>query len=257
MTAEDPLIEFSIVLLSSECPHLDTSAVLAVRSWITLFLEGNLPYSEFHARVQAQCGSTAIVDRLQEIVTVSPDPLPEPRNLAASQFEPKSSRNKTRPWMAEEDNRLLAGVRKFGLGPGSTWSAIAKFVGNGRSRSQCSQRWIRVLDPRISKAAWAPQEDKTLLALVALHGEKSWMRIATELLNRSDVQCRYRYAQLQKESPGLQRLDPIALPSVKQEEWRVQLSGLSETLSTSPEMPIELEGYDPLFDSNIWLWRGE
>jgi hypothetical protein len=255
MAAEDPLLEFSFALLASECPGLDQSSVVTVRSWIASFLAEHLSYDEFQSLVQAKCGSAAIVDKLQEIVTVSPDPLPEPRTFGPPRVASKSTRNKTRPWCPEEDNRLLAGVRKFGVGPGPIWSAIAKFVGNGRSRSQCSQRWIRVLDPRISKAAWTPQDDRALLDLVAIHGEKSWMKIATELRNRSDVQCRYRYAQLQREIPALM---PIALliPR-KQEEDRFPLSDFSDPLSTSPNIPIDLTGSDSLFDSNIWVWRSD
>jgi hypothetical protein len=41
-----------------------------------------------------------------------------------------------------------------------------------------------------------PEEDTRLRELVARHGEKSWIRIASEMGNRSDIQCRYRFKQL-------------------------------------------------------------
>jgi hypothetical protein len=107
-------------------------------------------------------------------------------------------RHKTKQWTAVEDARLLAGIRKHGL---ENWSSVARFVGSGRSRSQCSQRWQRGLDPRISRSPWTAREDTILRSLVAQYGEKSWIRVSTELWNRSDVQCRYRYMQLQKMRP--------------------------------------------------------
>lgn len=107
------------------------------------------------------------------------------------------SRKKTRSWTNEEDQRLLMGVHLYGL---ENWTLVAQFVGNNRTRSMCSQRWIRVLDPKISKSHWTEDEDQQLLQMVQLYGEKSWMKIASKLGNRSDVQCRYHYQQLQRES---------------------------------------------------------
>jgi hypothetical protein len=92
--------------------------------------------------------------------------------------------------------RLLSGVLHFGL---DNWQQVALFVGNGRSRSQCSQRWSRVISPRISKKKWTPEEDQQLRDLVDEFGEKSWTKIASILGNRSDVQCRYHYRQLVNE----------------------------------------------------------
>lgn len=107
------------------------------------------------------------------------------------------SRKKTRSWTNEEDQRLLMGVHLYGL---ENWTLVAQFVGNNRTRSMCSQRWIRVLDPKISKSHWTEDDDQQLLQMVQLYGEKSWMKIASKLGNRSDVQCRYHYQQLQRES---------------------------------------------------------
>jgi hypothetical protein len=71
-------------------------------------------------------------------------------------------------------------------------------VGNSRTRSQCSQRWQRGLDPRISRRPWAREEGTALARAVAICGEKAWIRVSQELGNRSDVQCRYRYSQIRK-----------------------------------------------------------
>jgi hypothetical protein len=193
MIKEDPLLDFSFSLMSTEFPDISTVTTSSVRSWISLFLSGRLSYPEFHKLAVEHCGAANFVERLQDILTVVPEPLPEPKNSFSKYSDDKDVRNKTRSWTLLEDNRLLAGIRKFGFDAGSTWGAIAEFVGNGRSQSQCSQRWIRVLDPRIYKGKWTQEEDKTLLEFVALYGERSWMKISAKVLNRSDVQCRYRY----------------------------------------------------------------
>jgi hypothetical protein len=102
-----------------------------------------------------------------------------------------------RSWTGAEDLRLLSGILRSGI---DDWSRIAAFVGSGRSKSQCHQRWTRGLDPRIIKETWTPQQDELLLMLVALYGQKGWTRISIGLGNRCDVQCRYRYNVLKKDS---------------------------------------------------------
>jgi hypothetical protein len=123
-------------------------------------------------------------------------------------------RNKTRGWTIDEDNRLFAGIRRYGLE--SAWSTVAEFVGNGRTRSQCSQRWIRVLDPRISRSDWTDDEDRRLRDLVEVHGEKAWMKVGSLMGDRSDVQCRYRYLQLQAEGRTRRTLSQITVELFRQ-----------------------------------------
>jgi hypothetical protein len=97
--------------------------------------------------------------------------------------------------VAIEDQRLLAGITRFGP---DNWAPVAAFVGNGRTRSQCAQRWNRGINPSISKEPWTVGEEEELKRLVKLNSESSWHKIAGELGNRSDVQCRYHYIQMQK-----------------------------------------------------------
>lgn len=104
-------------------------------------------------------------------------------------------RRHTRQWTREEDNRLCEATKILGT---QSWQAVAMYVGNGRNQSQCSQRWQRVLDPKIKKTTWTESEDQKLLKFVNEFGTQRWMRISNEFGNRSDVQCRYRYYQLLK-----------------------------------------------------------
>lgn len=108
---------------------------------------------------------------------------------------PSTVNRRCRLWTYDEDCLLLAGLLKYGLGD---WKSIAFYVGGGRSRSQCFQRWGRALDPKIAKVPWTAEEERVLLELVRKHGEHAWATIAKELGSRSDVQCRYRYFQIKK-----------------------------------------------------------
>ena len=140
------------------------------------------------------------VVRLRDILELPEEPLPYHEDADDDDSASGSSRKKTRTWSIAEDQRLLAGVFHYGL---ENWQAVAQFLGSGRNRAQCSQRWTRGLNPRISKKSWTPEEDKQLESLVRIHGEKSWTKIASIMSNRSDVQCRYHYRQLvaQREQP--------------------------------------------------------
>jgi hypothetical protein len=113
------------------------------------------------------------------------EPPPIPRKLS----------KRCRLWCHRDDIRLLAGLRRYGLG---AWKQISEFVGNGKTSSQCSQRWSRALNPVLSKEQWTDRQDRALCALVAEHGEHSWARVAKELGTRSDVQCRYRFDLLRR-----------------------------------------------------------
>jgi hypothetical protein len=110
--------------------------------------------------------------------------------------DPASGRRKPRPWSPYEDTRLTAAVYRFGV---DNWASVANFVGGNRTRAQCSQRWVRGLDPRISKGQWSPDDDERLIQLVRAHGSHTWSQISADMGNRSDVQCRYHFFQLYRE----------------------------------------------------------
>jgi hypothetical protein len=58
---------------------------------------------------------------------------------------------------------------------------------------------------------------------VEKHGEKSWKKIATQFGNRSDVQCRYHYQQMQR--GGARRMLRLPGPPAP-----------SEVLTSEPEI---------------------
>jgi hypothetical protein len=203
MFKSDPLLDIGLNMLRDEAPNLEPSKESTVSSLLTRFIDGSMPYVQVRQLVIEVIGTAAFIDKVQEILTCPDTPIPEPRTHLG--FDGIGSRKKTQSWTAQEDVRLFAGVHRFGLSTSCTWSAVAEFVGNGRTRSQCSQRWIRALDPRISKGHWTKEDEDRLANLVARMGEKSWMKVACEMGNRSDVQCRYHYIQMQK---GATRVSP-------------------------------------------------
>ena len=147
---------------------------------------------------------------------------------------------KTRPWSEYEDMRLIAGILRYGL---ESWGTIANFVGNSRTKAQCCQRWTRGLDPRISKVSWTKEEDEKLMCMISKWGSKKWTKIASEMGNRSDVQCRYRFKQLQRKvndvplskSPkALESSPQVTFPSI------TELLKLPSNMTTLNLMPLPI-----------------
>jgi hypothetical protein len=165
--------------------------VATLRQTIDSFLTHAITFDAARALIQNLIGTTEPLDQLNAIIHCGADPIPNPPSADGK------SRRVARPWGSYEDQRLLCGIYRFGI---ENWTAISKFVGNGRSRSQCSQRWYRGLDPIISKNPWTPEEEARLLSCVAAMGDRSWTQIAAQMGNRSDVQCRYRYQHLKRDA---------------------------------------------------------
>jgi hypothetical protein len=189
---KSPLPEIGLLYTTESCPQVCDEATECeeIKELFTGFITGRLEYSTLASFYQAKYKTIVPVDRVKEILEVSDEPLPP--HLENPEH---GSRRKTRQWTPVEDVRLLAAIHKYGM---DNWTVVSHFVGHSRSRSQCSQRWQRGLDPRISRGRWTPDEEVALLRLVAEHGERSWIRVSVAMGNRSDVQCRYRYQQIQK-----------------------------------------------------------
>ncbi|XP_017235844.1 uncharacterized protein LOC108209447 isoform X2 [Daucus carota subsp. sativus] len=108
-----------------------------------------------------------------------------------------------REWTEDEDDKLRAAVATYGE---RNWQSVASVL-EGRTGTQCSNRWIKSLHPmRKKKGKWSPNEDKRLKVAVMFFGEKNWRNIAQYVPGRDHVQCRERWKNC---------LDP----SVKLDEW--------------------------------------
>lgn len=162
------------------------------------YLEGKISEKQANFIVFKNIGSTSIVDKITAILTISPDPIPAPENNVKDTKTSGNKTHKAKMWSAYEDQRLLAAIHNYGL---DKWIQVSEFIGNGRTRAQCSQRWSRGLDPHIYKGPWTKKEDENLLKLIRIYGDKSWKKVSFHMGNRSDAQCRYHFQQLQKTTP--------------------------------------------------------
>ncbi|KAK4362027.1 hypothetical protein RND71_017268 [Anisodus tanguticus] len=122
-----------------------------------------------------------------------------------------------REWTEDEDIRLCAAVETFGE---SNWQIVASVI-EGRTGTQCSNRWIKSLHPaRKRKGKWSDDENKRLKVAMMLSHPTSWRNIGQSVPRRSPiwkkvaqyvpgrhhVQCRERWVN---------SLDP----SVKLDQW--------------------------------------
>jgi Arc/MetJ family transcription regulator len=178
----------------------------AVAELLTQVLRQDVPRDQASARLESLIGASTPLRDLQQMrkseMAIQP---PIAREISVPGFRKQKSK-----WFKEEDDKLLAAVQQHGT---DNWPMIASIVGGGRTRSQCSQRWQRGIGPKLTKANWSREEEERLLAAVEAHGNKAWTRIAADMGNRSDVQCRFRYRFLcQKAKQANGPVQPISPP---------------------------------------------
>lgn len=183
----------------------DPEKMAANSGVIASFLKGEITQEDAAAQFMQMMGTDEPIKRLDAFMkTMNPQP-----PLQSLKVGP-GYRKTPKRWTKEEDSKLIVAVQNYGT---ENWPAVAQYVGGGRTRSQCSQRWNRGLDPRISKCNWSQEEETKLLEKVKLFGSKAWTRIAQEMGNRSDVQCRFRYKFLQKKAKEAgTEIQPISAP---------------------------------------------
>jgi hypothetical protein len=186
------LVDFAMSYVDSVCSNPSQEEWTQIQDSITRFVQHEWTLEECQQALLATIHSDVPVVRLHEVLSVPDEPLPSPTDELIQESS-VPMRRRTRPWNVPEDRRLLAGVARYGV---ENWQQVAAFVGNGRNRAQCSQRWTRCLNPRISNRPWTAKDEEQLRDLVSQHGEKSWAKISGIIGNRSDVQCRYHYRQM-------------------------------------------------------------
>jgi hypothetical protein len=182
------------------------------------------------------------VDRINAILKMPSKPIPNPRPVPLSD----EMNRKSNSWSQMEDDRLLAGIHKYGL---NRWISVAKFVGNGRTRAQCEQRWNRTLNPQLKKTKWSNVEEYQLAELGARYGPKSWTRIANEMVTRSDVQCRYHWLQIQR---TVKKISQPSSPAQKESGPPVQpriATGMPDLMTTPPKSTWDWIVPTGLFDT--------
>ncbi|OHT02452.1 Myb-like DNA-binding domain containing protein [Tritrichomonas foetus] len=228
-----PLVDIAMNFVNDVVGQCSHEVCESLQEIFVEFITNTINSDELIAKTSKIIECTAPSDRLIAIVQSENEPIPESPRI---QERFNSYRKQTRTWNNNEDNRLMMAVHKFGT---DSWNQVADYVGSGRTRAQCSQRWNRLLDPKISKSHWTHKEEKKLIKLVSKYGEKNWTRIASYLGNRSDVQCRYRYKNLKfsssdlsfdDETNDLTQLSPTPSPN----PLKVHKSNPSPSLESSP-----------------------
>lgn len=189
MEGLDSLLNVYDYLLNGTNPSANQDMKLLFYNFIT----NALTYQEAKQKSIDLIGTSNPIDKLYSLILVPEEPLPTKHSK--SKYNPNRGSNS---WNQIEDQRLLAGIRRYGI---NEFRKISIFVGNGRNRGQCSQRWFRSLNPLIKKSSWTQEEDILLIECVNRIGNHCWSKVAQEFNGRTDVQCRYRYQLISKKYP--------------------------------------------------------
>ncbi|KAI4330009.1 hypothetical protein MLD38_028323 [Melastoma candidum] len=95
-----------------------------------------------------------------------------------------------REWTPDDDAMLRIAVETHGC---RDWQAVA-FALEGRTGTQCSNRWNKTLHPnRLRTGRWDVNEDQRLKVAVMLFGPTNWRKISDFVPGRTHVQCRERW----------------------------------------------------------------
>ncbi|CAA7401909.1 unnamed protein product [Spirodela intermedia] len=86
------------------------------------------------------------------------------------------------PWTPEEDIILVTYVQEHGAG---NWRSVPTNAGLLRCSKSCRLRWTNYLRPGIKRGNFTDQEEKTIIHLQALLGNR-WAAIASYLPERTD-----------------------------------------------------------------------
>ncbi|RCV07515.1 hypothetical protein SETIT_1G250900v2 [Setaria italica] len=86
------------------------------------------------------------------------------------------------PWTPEEDKLLVDYIQANGHG---SWRLLPKLAGLNRCGKSCRLRWTNYLRPDIKRGPFSPEEQKSIVQLHAIVGNK-WSMIAAQLPGRTD-----------------------------------------------------------------------
>ena len=92
-------------------------------------------------------------------------------------------------WSLQDDTLLKELVLKHGA---KCWKKISSHF-NNKTDVQCLHRWQKVLNPKLVKGPWTPEEDQIVIDMVRKYGPKNWSRVASALSGRIGKQCRERW----------------------------------------------------------------
>lgn len=205
-----------------------------VRRAVIEYLNDRTKYPELKKIINTKLKSLTCLDRLQKILEEA-ETSPCQQNATRITERSNTRTSERSRWTKTEDIRLYAAVYKFGV---EQWPAVAEFHGS-RNRNQCNQRWTRVLDPALT-AVWTQEEISRLLEL-APSDKYSWGAVAIRIGTKSDLQCRYKYLQLQKSQKVQPSEKPVDLFLTKELPQDDTVSEFSDEMAPNDDLICDID----------------
>ncbi|PUZ72467.1 hypothetical protein GQ55_2G396300 [Panicum hallii var. hallii] len=145
------------------------------------------------------------------------------------------------PWTPEEDDKLVAYIKKHGQG---NWRTLPKNAGLARCGKSCRLRWTNYLRPDIKRGRFSFEEEETIIQLHSILGNK-WSAIAARLPGRTDNEIKnYWNTHIRKRLLRM-GIDPVTHAP------RLDLLDLSALLKPAAYYPTQadldtLRAFEPL-----------
>uniref|UniRef100_M8BI57 Transcription factor MYB39 n=1 Tax=Aegilops tauschii TaxID=37682 RepID=M8BI57_AEGTA len=145
------------------------------------------------------------------------------------------------PWTQEEDEKLIAYIKKHGQG---NWRTLPKDADLERCGKSCRLRWTNYLRPDIKRGRFSFEEEETIIQLHSILGNK-WSAIAARLPGRTDNEIKnYWNTHIRKRLLRM-GIDPVTHAP------RLDLLDLSSLLKPAAYYPTQadldtLRAFEPL-----------